>query len=52
MRGRAYYGPPINFEASQLQEEGLVWPNLYMNLVTWVPTMTKAPKMFKNFNSV
>ena len=26
-----------NFEASQLQQEGLVWSNLQMNWVTWVP---------------
>ena len=29
--------PPANFEASQLQQEGLVWSNLQMNWVTWVP---------------
>ena len=44
--------PPINFEASQLQQEGLVWSNLHINLVTWVPTMTKAKQMFENVNSV
>ena len=27
----------INFEDSQLQQEGLVWSNLQMNWVTWVP---------------
>ena len=44
--------PPSNFEASQLQQEGLVWSNLTMNLVTWVLTMTQTKKMFKKFNSV
>ena len=33
--------PPINFEASQLKQEGLFWFNLHTNLVTWVPTFTK-----------
>ena len=37
---------------SQLQHEGLVWSNLHMNLVTWVPTMTKTPKKFQKFNGV
>ena len=44
--------PPSNFEASELQQEGLDWSNLHMNLVTWVPTMTKTQKMFHNFNRV
>ena len=44
--------PPINFEASQLQQECLFWSNLHINLVTWVPTMTKAKQMFENVNSV
>ena len=37
---------PSNFEALQLQQEGLVLSNLYMNLVTWVPTIDydKNPK--------
>ena len=43
---------PTNFEASQLQQEGFVWSNLLMNLITWVLTMTQTKKMFKNFNSV
>ena len=50
--GEAIMAPPINFEASQLQQEGLVWSNLHINLVTWVPTMTKTQKMFQNLNSV
>ena len=32
-------GGPINFEASQLKQEGLFWFNLHTNLVTWVPTV-------------
>ena len=45
-------GPPINFEASQLQQKGLFWSNLDINLVTWVPTMTKTQKMFQNVYSI
>ena len=41
--------PLTNFEASQLRQEGLVWYNLHMNVVTWVPTMTKTQKMLKKF---
>ena len=51
-RGVVIMTTPSNFEASQLQQEGLVWSNLLMNLVTWVLTMTQTKKMFKNFNSV
>ena len=47
--GGAMMAPPSNFGASQLQHEGLVWSNLHMNLVTWVPTMTKTPKKFQKF---
>ena len=43
---------PINFEASQLKQEGLFWFNLHTNLVTWVPTMAKTQKKFLNVNSV
>ena len=50
--GGAMMAPPSNFGASQLQHEGLVWSNLHMNLVTWVPTMTKTPKKFQKFNGV
>ena len=45
-------GPPINFEASQLQQEGFTRSNLHMNLVIWKPTMTKTQKMFQNVHSV
>ena len=38
--GGCHYEPPSNFDASQLQLEGLDWSNLHMNLVIWVPTMT------------
>ena len=43
---------PSDFEALQFQQEGLVWSNLLMNLVTWALTMTQTKKMFENFNSV
>ena len=29
---------------SQLQKEGLVWSNLHMNLVTWVPGYHQDPE--------
>ena len=41
--------PPSNFGASQLQHEGLVGSNLHMNLVTWVPTVTKTQKKVSKF---
>ena len=44
--------PPANFEALQLQQEGLVWSNLQMNWVTWVPIMNKTQKMLQNFNKI
>ena len=50
--GGAIMALPINFEASQLKQEGLFWFNLHTNLVTWVPTMAKTQKNFLNFNSV
>ena len=43
---------PINFESSQLKQEGLFWSNLHTNLVTWVPTMAKTQKILLNVNSV
>ena len=45
--GGAIMAPPINFEASQLKQEGLFWFNLHTNLVTWVPTMAKTQKNSK-----
>ena len=39
---------PSNFKASQLQQEGLDWSNLHINLVTWVPTVTKTQKSVKS----
>ena len=50
MGGSLY--PQTNFEASQLQQEGLVWSNLQMNWVTWVPIMNKTQKMLQNFNKI
>ena len=35
---------PINLEASQLEQEGLVWSNLHINFVTWVSTFSKTQK--------
>ena len=53
VNGGGHYGPPpINFEASQLKQEGLFWFNLHTNLVTWVPTMAKTQKIFLDVNSV
>ena len=52
LHGGGHYGPPINFEASQLKQEGLFWFNLHTNLVTWVPTMAKTQNFFLNVNSV
>ena len=52
LRYLAMMAHPSNFEASQLQHKGLVWTNLHMNLVTWVPTVTKTSKMFQKFNGV
>ena len=52
LHGGGIMAPPINFEASQLKQEGLFWFNLHTNLVTWVPTMAKTQKNFLNVNSV
>ena len=51
LHGGAIFGPPYQ-GASQLKWEVLVWSNLHITLVTWVPTMTKIQKMFQNVNSV
>ena len=47
----AHYGPlsTLKLHSSNVQQEVLVWSNLQINLVTWVPTMTMTQKIFFEF---
>ena len=47
-----HYGLPVTMLIAATGRFGLVWSNLHMNLVTWVPTITKTKKILQNFSSV
>ena len=47
-----HYGLPLPTLITATGRFGLVWSNLHINLVTWVPPVTKTKKILQNFSSV